>query len=235
MAKSSEKNKKQTIRITCTSCGRSLASSNFYETESILYKHYKRIPVCKRCIYELYDRYLNDNSDKRVAIYLTCRKIDVQFSNDTYDIALKEHYKTGKHLFGTYMMKHSSLCKKNAGYINTTFDDSESLELINVDVIKEENKNINEELVEYKYELTEEDEKIKSECITLMGRDPFYGYALCDQKFLYGDLLPYLDEDTIEDGYKLSKIIQLIINFWLYFNIKLSIELYEKLNKFKTI
>lgn len=200
----------ENVKIICTSCGRNIKESNYYENESILYRHYQRIPICKKCIYALYDYYLNIHHDKRTAVYLTCRKIDVQFLDYTFEIALKEHLNTNKHMFGVYMTKHKSLCKKNSGDGDTTFDDSDALILSVDNTVNEDN---DEEKDEITYTLTEEDKKIKNECIRLLlGKDPFYGYSLYDQKFLYGDLLPYLDEDTLEDGYKLSKIIQLVIN-----------------------
>lgn len=218
MANNSKKNvinnEKEDVKITCTSCGRNIKENNYYENESVLYSYYQRIPICKKCIYALYDYYLNIHHDKRTAVYLTCRKIDVQFLDNTYEMALKSHLKTKKHMFGVYMTKHKTIGKQNSGDGDTTFDDSDSLELVNNSVSNDKSdvKSNIEELEEITYVLTEEDEKTKAQCIKLIGKDPFYGYALCDQKFLYGDLLPYLDEDTIEDGYKLSKIIQLIIN-----------------------
>ena len=219
------KAKKNSEQMVCSSCGRKVsASSNFYKTDSDLFEYYGRVPICKKCIYEIFNKYLRLYSDNlKKATYYTCRKLDISFNNIDYEAAFKEYqYKDRKDrvFFGIYMTKHSSLGKINNG--NATFDESDSIEVVSKVVVsckkeeekqkkkKKDNSKINEWSQEF--ELTREDKVIKKDVIKLMGRDVFAGYSKYDQKFLYADLIDYLDEDTVDDNYKLSKIIQLIVN-----------------------
>jgi hypothetical protein len=77
-----------------------------------------------------------------------------------------------------------------------------------------ENEECNNEInnINDNIEFTEDDEKAKKDVLRIMGYDPFSGYSKFDQKFLYSELLPYLDEDTMDDGFKLSQIIQIVNN-----------------------
>jgi hypothetical protein len=60
--------------------------------------------------------------------------------------------------------------------------------------------------------LNQEDTQVKEDVIRLIGYDPFAGYDIFDQKFLYNELMTYLDEDTLDDSFKLSQIIQIVNN-----------------------
>jgi hypothetical protein len=60
--------------------------------------------------------------------------------------------------------------------------------------------------------LTENDIQMQKDVIRLLGYDPFAGYLSFDRKFLYGELLPYLDEDTLDDQYKISIVLQILNN-----------------------
>lgn len=204
-----------TDKFTCVSCGKPQSfKAGYYMSSSPLFKGLGRIPTCKKCIEEIYESYLKTyNGDTRKAVYYTCRKLDVVFSDSEYEGAYKEFDKSGKALFGAYMSKINSLGRFNNGSYD--FDSSDSIDdkPQNVDTYNKSETNgteLNENAIDF--EMTEDDLKIKSDVIRLLGYDPFAGYSKYDQKFLYADLIGYLDEDTLEDGYKLSKIIQLIVN-----------------------
>jgi len=87
-------------------------------------------------------------------------------------------------------------------YSSKTFNDSKSLNENNEENIK----------TSLKIELTEDDLKSEEDCIRLLGYDPFLGYGVLDQKYLYNELIPYLDEDTLEDPFKIGVVIQIVIN-----------------------
>lgn len=60
--------------------------------------------------------------------------------------------------------------------------------------------------------LEKEQLKAKNDVIKILDYDPFDGYNITDQKFLYPELVRYLDEDTAEDAFKVSVVIQIITN-----------------------
>lgn len=207
-----EKFDSKTHKIQCSGCGRRLASGSFYKSSSNLNKYFGRIIICKQCIYEIFDNYLEKyNNNIRTATYFTCRKIDVAFRDKDYEAALKESQhknKKQRNFFGIYMTKHSSLGKINNGDSND-FDDSDALELVNHNVVDNSEKN---ETIDnsYKVKLTHEDKKNKNDVVKLLGYDPFDGYSKYDQKILYNGLIGYLDEDTLEDQFKIGVYIQLL-------------------------
>jgi hypothetical protein len=54
--------------------------------------------------------------------------------------------------------------------------------------------------------------KNKEEAVKLIGYDPFEGYSDTDRRFLFNELIKYFDDDTADDTYKLSQIIQIVNN-----------------------
>lgn len=205
--------------IVCPMCGDLHKKNELYVGKSELYAFQKKIVYCKSCLEKIYENYLQKTNDKEKAIYYFCRKIDVPFRYGALDGALKE---TRFPLFAAYLQKINSLGGKNE--YGNNFDESDTLVKAEeatkkedkVKDVNDDNKkllenDVNEDITE-KVEFSEEDEKVKQDVIRLISYDPFCGYELFDQKFLYNELLPYLDEDTLADTYKLSQIIQLVNN-----------------------
>lgn len=55
-------------------------------------------------------------------------------------------------------------------------------------------------------------ETVKQDVIKMIGYDVFGSASKEDQKYLYNDLISYLDEETLEDSFKLSVVIQIVQN-----------------------
>jgi hypothetical protein len=209
--------KKKYETFKCTSCGRELRlDTNFYQSASPLYKVTGRLSVCIDCVVDIYEEYLQIYKDEKKAVYYTCRKLDVPYRESDFGAAKNDNRKF--HLFRKYMMKLNSLGTVNNGKL--TFDSSDYLDIEEKNnsnkksktQIDENSSEIDFEELSKEIEFTDEDIEVKKDVINLLGYDPFAGYSKFDQKFLYGELLPYLDEDTLEDQYKLSQIIQIINN-----------------------
>ena len=47
----------------------------------------------------------------------------------------------------------------------------------------------------------------------MLGYDPFFDNTKSDQKFLYNTLLPFLDDATLEDAFKLPIVIEVVKTF----------------------
>jgi hypothetical protein len=138
---------------------------------------------------------------------------NIPFYLNVYDGAYKVATQRGWKSYQSYMTQLNSFGGTN-GYGNI-FTDGEMIYLNNENknsVINTESENINFENIETPVELTEQDIQVKNDVIRLIGYDPFAGYSKFDQKFLYNELISYLDEDTLDDNFKLSQILQLINN-----------------------
>lgn len=205
-----KKNDYETFK--CTSCGSKLRlDKNYYLSASPLFKNTGRLSVCTDCVVEIYENYLKTYRDEKKAVYYTCRKLDIPYRESEFNAAKNDERKF--HLFRKYMMKLNSLGTVNNGGL--TFDSSDFLDI--EENLQYNNKTKSDGEIDFEklgteIEFTNEDIEVKNDVINLLGYDPFAGYSKFDQKFLYGELLPYLDEDTLEDQYKLSQVIQIINN-----------------------
>lgn len=117
-----------TSKIFCTCCGKDKALKEFYMSKSYVYKATKKVPICKSCIEELYNKYLikYDNNTK-FAIYYMCRAIGTCFSLSSYSGALSQFEKDDNTtpLWQIYMTKLNSLGGKNGA--GDDFDSSDEL------------------------------------------------------------------------------------------------------------
>lgn len=201
-----------TNKIRCPMCGSNIVESNFYKSKSPLYlSNNGKMVFCKKCVWQLYEKYYKNTNDIRTAIYITCLKFDIPFSESEFKGTIKQINENPKsNAMKTYMTKLNSLGTYNNELIEFEpiggFATTKDTETTN------NNGKIDFKEIENKIELTKQDLLSKDDVIRLMGYDPFAGYSKFDQKFLYNELIPYLDEETLDDNFKLSQIIQLVNN-----------------------
>jgi len=207
-----EKKDDKTIKIRCPMCGQKKAISMYYKSNSPLYaNNYERSVFCKQCVWNTYDTYYNILKDIKNSVYITCMKFDVPFNENDYNGMKKQLVNDNSaHPMKIYMKNINSLGSINNGL--TGFDPKFLFE-------KGSNENeiansLTQEVkdLEYNIQLSEPDKQVKNDVIKLIGYDPFSGYSNFDQKFLYNELIPYLTEDTLEDAYLLSQVIQIVNN-----------------------
>lgn len=183
-----------------------LATSNFYDaSDSSIFRYAVngKIPICKACIKEIYSNYFAISQNIQWAIYKTCEKLDIPFLVTIFEGAVREGREEWQGVWGYYIKTYNSL--KTINGWNYNFDNSDNVEL---DFDKEgavriENKEV---------KLKNEDKKIKKNVIDLIGYEPYEGYGGEDQKFLYNNIVNYLDEETLQDQYKVSGIIEIVDN-----------------------
>lgn len=182
-----------------------LSSTNFYDgvDESIFSKAPEgKIPFCKSCLDDLYRRYFNISKNAKWAIYKMCEKMDIAFINSVYEGTVKEGSATWEKQFGLYMKTFNSFKSKN-GWSN--FDSSEETD---IDFSMSGEMTIKEKDSKW----SNQDKRNKKNVMELLGYEVFEGYNDNDQKFLYNNILLYLDEETIDDAYKVSSVIQIVDN-----------------------
>ena len=208
--------------ITCPMCGEAKSSvkgaSTFYKSLSPLYvginlKHPEHpwMGFCKECVWSTYNTYYNILKDMKKAILITCMKFDIPFNEGDYDGAMKQCVNNqSSHPFKIYMTKVNSLGNFNnslTGFDPKFLFDKETGKDLITNALELEVKDL-----DYNIKLTEKDLQVKDDVIRLIGYDPFAGYSNFDQKFLYNELITYLDEDLLDDAFKLSQILQLVNN-----------------------
>lgn len=216
LKKTGAMDKEVTPKKECISCRKIQVVGNFFLSNSEFHKSDGgRFPVCKKCVTEK----LPDENPESLEYIETSKNIlselNKPFVSSLWEISIEESLKTHKSLFGLYM-KNLNFNKRDL-----TARDSDDQMGKSKAVVKSIEDTIDATIVlspkvyaptETIIEFTNEDVRAHQDCIKLLGYDPFAGYAMLDQKFLYGELVSYLDEDTLEDQYKISVIIQLLNN-----------------------
>ena len=208
--------------ITCPMCGEPKSSlkgaSNFYKSLSPLYvginlehPEHPWMVFCKECVWSTYNTYYNILKDMKKSILITCMKFDIPFNEGDYDGAMKQCANNpSSHPFKVYMTKVNSLGNFNnslTGFDPKFLFDKETGKDLITNALELEVKDL-----DYNIQLTENDLQVKGDVIRLISYDPFAGYSNFDQKFLYNELITYLDEDLLSDAFKLSQVLQLVNN-----------------------
>lgn len=116
-----------TTKIYCMKCGSS-NQNNFYLTKDTYHSFYNKIPYCKDCIKTIYKFYLQKYDDMNLAVYYTCRKIDVAYIHANYLGALENIKNPNSKIKGedaiiSAYMKGFSFAEQNGW--GTSFDDSQ--------------------------------------------------------------------------------------------------------------
>lgn len=115
------------LRLTCTCCGAEKREVDFYMSKAYIYKSTGRMPVCKKCLGEVYDRYYRDYEDEKVSLYYMCRALSICFSLSCFMGAIQEtSTKKTTPIWQIYMTKLNSLGSKNGAGVD--FDASDSIE-----------------------------------------------------------------------------------------------------------
>lgn len=128
----------------CTMCGKPKSSTQYYMSYSPLYKaNGGRLTVCKDCITDLYENYLEEYGSETIALNKICNLFDTYYSEKAYNIAKQQNKRKVTSLVKTYFQKINSLAQFK-GY---TSKNSEGINLVE-EISKVENidaKNVSEE------------------------------------------------------------------------------------------
>ena len=210
---------KKIYEIKCPMCGKVKSSTQFYKSNSPLYvglnldnpDNQGVMVFCKECLWSTYDIYYSVLEDIKKSIIITCMKFDIPFNEGDYNGTIKEYLnKPNAHPMKIYMTKINSLGNINNALLGFDpkflFEKDTGKDLI-TNALSLEAKDL-----DYNVQLSEQDIQVKEDVIRLVGYNPFDGYSNFDQKFLYNELITYLTEDTLEDAYLLSQVLQLVNN-----------------------
>lgn len=191
------KDKKEVEKLTCIDCEKLKDRTKwFYNTKNKLYDKTKKIPICKACLKEKIDY------DDIETIYDIFKRLDIVFHLKYWEIAEEGKSDT----FGRYMSMINTLHQLEG----KTWSDSI------FEFVEEETEEAPIVADIYPPSEPEEntyDEKNKEDVLRMVGYDPFEGELESDKRHLYNKLVDMLDESTLEDGFKLSAIIEIVKGF----------------------
>lgn len=111
------------VRARCYRCGTEYGRYKGYFPVSyaILHKGLGFIPVCKTCIDDMYNGYLSQCNDAKLAVRQMCRKLDLYWSSAVYEIVSRKS--TTRSMMTQYIAKINTLT-----YVGKSYDDTLSEE-----------------------------------------------------------------------------------------------------------
>jgi len=133
----------------CRVCQKILPASRFYEATNTVIDKNGLLSICRDHCNEIYETYYSIHNNIDIAIKLTCRDLDIRYSEEALKQAqshvesLMSKGKKADKLFGYYKSKLGSTGKKNENFESFRFKDSEFENIIN-DQVEE---NIDDDLV----------------------------------------------------------------------------------------
>jgi hypothetical protein len=189
---------KNVVKIKCQICGKERGLRNYYASNKGEYKiaFQGKAPFCSDCLKSMiFDENGQVDRDKFINVLV---KLDKPMIPSLYgEVLLNEK---------DALSNYTSRLNLKADWKSLTYADSFRFN----EVLDKPQKNEND--VSLELEMNEDDLKSQKDVIRLLGYDPFAGYEKIDKKFLYNELIPYLDEDTLEDQFKCNVILQIVNN-----------------------
>lgn len=105
--------------IVCSRCGATFKGrkNNFYVCRSSMYKGTGFLPWCTRCVEAIYNKYLAQCQDARIAVRQTCRKLDLYWSDAIFDYVMNKN--RTRTVMAAYISRANS-----GGYEGNSYDDT---------------------------------------------------------------------------------------------------------------
>lgn len=185
----------------CMMCGTEYAEplGKFYKTKSSMYAANDGFyPICQECLRKKFDEYVH-RFDERTATIMLCHYLDVPFNFSLFDGII---HKNESFNIGMYLRSMNNQQYSGKTFVNTIIDPRDLL------VTEREMEEIREE-----EQWMPSEHNNRRNVIDIVSYDPFEGYDENQRRFLFNNIIGYLEEDGIEDDqYKISQIIQLVNN-----------------------
>lgn len=105
--------------IVCSRCGATFRGkkNNFYICHSSMYKGSGFLPWCTRCVEAVYNKYLAQCQDARIAVRQTCRKLDIYWSDGIFDYVMSRN--KSRTVMAAYISRANS-----GSYSGNSYDDT---------------------------------------------------------------------------------------------------------------
>lgn len=202
--------KKEPLRKKCSKCEKlKNLSRDYYASNSNRHSD-GRVSICKQCLVKgievenLDELYTKKYVAKVQDILL---EINRPYMFNEWSSAIEEAKEKKASSAGVigYYLKNIQLNHKNKNWLDSDYNDKN-------DSKKKHKKNENVSNVNTKHdiELNTQNEK---DVLRLLGYDPFEYETEIDRPNLFNKLVDYLDESTLEDGFKLTSVIEIVRTF----------------------
>lgn len=215
----------------CNYCKETKKMTDFYISKNPLHAADERVPICKDCVMKASlneDGTINDLEFNKVL-----RDIQRPYYKDLIESAIESFKREHSYIeeekvkyYGKELLSIYFRCIAMRQDRAKSYEDSEKDGFIHQnnnmpktarERIAQKYADINEnpdiEEAETKIRWSKVDKQNRDYVIEAIGYDPFLDYPEEDRRFLFNQMLPYLeDDDNIEDAYKLSQILQIVNN-----------------------
>ncbi|PYE51629.1 hypothetical protein DFQ00_102424 [Paenibacillus barcinonensis] len=190
---------------TCASCKRNITiSSNFYKSYS-KFDADNHMQICRKCLRESID-YNNIQTVKD-----TLTQINRPYIHSIWISSSEEAKNKNQDHFGLYI---KTIQMKD--FRDLTWKDSDDVEATkkasSSPTPSKEKESVNDELKIEQIESELQDNN-RLDVIKMLGYDPFEFENDRDRRHLYNKLVDFLDEGTLEDGFKLPTVIEIVKTF----------------------
>lgn len=193
----------------CPYCDEHKPKEMFYKSYNPLHKS-GVIGICKACLYKIatnFNEVTKETDISKESIMKALKEADLPFIHTLYESAFAEvtNEASGKaknNIWTSYIKNIQSLHQ----YQGMTWEDGDVFKKGYADVVEKEKKKDKKNI-----EMMEQYEINKKDVIHAIGYDPFASYPQEDDKpILYAQLVSFIDEDTRNDGMKMSAVIQIV-------------------------
>lgn len=215
----------------CNYCKEIKKMTDFYISKNPLHAADERVPICKDCVMKASlneDGTINDLEFNKVL-----RDIQRPYYKDLIESAIESFKREHSYIeeekvkyYGKELLSIYFRCIAMRQDRAKSYEDSEKDGFIHQnnnmpktarERIAQKYADINDnpdiEEAETKIRWSKVDKQNRDYVIEAIGYDPFLDYPEEDRRFLFNQMLPYLeDDDNIEDAYKLSQILQIVNN-----------------------
>lgn len=215
----------------CNYCKEIKKMTDFYISKNPLHAADERVPICKDCVMKAslnQDGTINDLEFNKVL-----RDIQRPYYKDLIESAIESFKREHSYIeeekvkyYGKELLSIYFRCIAMRQDRAKSYEDSEKDGFIHQnnnmpktarERIAQKYADINDnpdiEEAETKIRWSKVDKQNRDYVIEAIGYDPFLDYPEEDRRFLFNQMLPYLeDDDNIEDAYKLSQILQIVNN-----------------------
>lgn len=166
--------------IRCLCCNKEYPTDKYSDSQSILYRSTAKLPYCKSCKIDIYDRYVKEFKEKNYknpeqkAIQRVCMAFDLFYDDKIYDLAIKEFKRVSDN--GVKDKSLISYFFKNRNLTQTKDDGTN----YNATIFKEYDAILDEERTMTVFHRTDQ-EKIKK----INRAMDFFGEGFSDEDYLF--------------------------------------------------
>ena len=152
--------------------------------------------ICVPCVKAMFDKYTMMYKSSKTACVLICHILDIPFYHAIYDNIVANN---SDFSIGLYLRQLNNRKYHEQSFCTT---------LVN----NELGKSYSDVQGQAESRWTKQEIRNKEDAIAIIGYDPFEGYPITDRRFLFNEIVKYLDEDSADDAFRISQVIQIVNN-----------------------